>query len=286
MEGIVIKAVAGSFTVSDFDNNFEYICKARGKLAYTKDIIKVGERVIIDEKEGVITKILPHKNSLIRPLVSNIDKMFLVTSVKEPELNLYLLDKMIALYEYYDIIPVLLFTKLDLLDDKTDFNNTISYYKKIGYNVYLGENKTFEEKVKDEITGCVCSVSGQTGVGKSSFMNFLDPLFKRKTDEISDALGRGKHTTREATLFRYNGGWIADTPGFGNIDFPKMEENDLTFLFKDFKDYSNCKYNNCLHINEPRCAIIEGVNEGKILKSRYENYLKFIEEIRKMKTRY
>lgn len=286
MEGIVIKAIAGAFTVSDFDNKCEYICKARGKLAYSKDVIKVGEKVIIDEKEGVITKILPHKNSLIRPLVSNIDKMFVVTSVKEPDLNLYLLDKMIALYEYYDITPVLIFTKLDLLNDNSELDKIISYYESIGYKVYCGQNKIFEEAVKNEVTGFVCCVSGQTGVGKSSYMNYLDPLFQRKTDEISDFLGRGKHTTRDATLFRYNGGWIADTPGFGNIDFPKMEENDLTFLFKDFSGYTNCKYNNCLHINEPHCAIIEDVNNGKILKSRYENYLRFIEEIRKMKTRY
>lgn len=287
MEGIIIRALSGEFTVTDFDNTIEYTCKARGKLAYVKDQLKVGSKVVIDEKELVITKVLPNKNTLVRPLMSNVDKMFVITSVASPDLNLYLLDKMIAIYEYYDITPILLFTKLDLWDkDMSELDSLFDYYRKMGYKVYTGCNKIFDKNIQDGITGNICAVSGQSGVGKSTFMNFLSPVFQRKTDEISEALGRGKHTTRDAFLFRFNGGWIADTPGFGNIELPKMELNIVPFLFKDFESRSECKYNNCTHTNEPHCAIIEEVNEGIILKSRYENYQRFLQEIKQLNSRY
>ena len=289
MEGLVIKAVSGDFTVATFDNTLNVVCKPRGALAYKANVIKVGDKVIFDEKEKVITKILPKKNTLERPLASNIDKMFVVTSLKSPEFNLYLLDKMLAIYNYYDITSVLLFTKVDLCTDSElkEFKEIISYYEKLGYHIYYGNNKKFSKEIFKEIDNNICAVSGQTGVGKSTFMNFLNPALKQETNEISLSLGRGKHTTRSIELFRLGNGWVADTPGFGNIDFPKIDLDIISDLFDEFKDSrTKCKYNNCTHQNEPHCYIKEEVENNNILRSRYENYLRFYKELKELKTRY
>ena len=289
MEGLVIKAVGGNFTVATFDNKVSLVCKPRGALAYKSDVIKVGDKVIFNDNERVIEKLLPKKNTLERPLVSNIDKMFVVTSLKSPEFNLYLLDKMLAIYNYYDITSVLLFTKVDLCtkNELVNFEKIINYYKELGYHVYFGNNKEFDNKVFEEIENNICAVSGQTGVGKSTFMNFLNPNLKQETNEISDALGRGKHTTRSVELFPFFSGWVADTPGFGNINFPKIDLDIISDLFDEFKDSrTKCKYNNCTHQNEPHCYIKDEVENGNIMQSRYDNYLRFYKEIKEYQTRY
>ena len=285
MKGLIIKAVSGEFTVYDLDSELLYRCKPRGNMSYNENTIKVGDYVNYDSKELVIKEVLKRKNTLIRPLISNVNKMFIVTSMNEPTLNLYLLDKMIAIYEYYDITPVLIFSKIDLLDEDQELDELKKYYEKIGYHVYYESLKSYDEAILDEIEG-ICCVSGQTGVGKSTFINNILPDLNLKTDEISYSLGRGKHTTRHSELFKIGNGWICDSPGFGNIDFFKMDIDIVSDLFKEFGSRQECKYNNCTHTNEPNCNVKKLVSDGIIRKSRYDNYLRFLEEVKGFKNKY
>ena len=287
MTGLIIKAVSGEFTVYDIDTK-EYIkCKPRGNISYNGESLTIGDYVSYDENYKIITSVNQRKNTLVRPLISNVDKMIIATSIKEPNLNLYLLDKMIAIYEYYDITPVLLFTKTDLIDDLKELDEIKEYYSNIGYHVYYSSINNYDKTIENEFDNNIICVSGNSGVGKSTFINNLIPELNLKTDEISLSLGRGKHTTRHSELYKYHNGWICDSPGFGNIEFMKMDSSIVSDLFIEFQgSRQECKYNNCTHTNEPNCKIKEMVNNGIIRKSRYENYLRFLEEVKKINNKF
>lgn len=277
MEGLIIKSISG-----------EYDCLVNGEIITTKPLgifrhhnmsPKVGDKVLIEK--GMISKILPRKNDLIRPFVSNVDKALIVTSLVEPDLNLNLLDRIIANVEYNDIESVLIFSKADLVKDLSVYENILNYYKSLEYNVYLLPQDA--NNIKDIIQNNICVLAGQSGVGKSTFVNLLSNL-NIKTDNISKALGRGKHTTRHTELLKIENGWIADTPGFGTLDLD-MSEVDLSHSFKEFFE-TKCKFNGCLHLNEPGCNVKVKVENNEILKSRYENYLAFIKEIKAKPKKY
>lgn len=274
-EALIIKSISGEYDCYFDDGSIE-TCKPIGIFRLNKITPKVGDHVMVSD--GMICKVLDRKNDFVRPVVANISKNFIVTSVVEPDLNLNLLDRLIAITEYNDIEGVLLFTKFDLVKDEVlldDLNEVVDYYKSIGYKAF----KLPEEsgKVIDEIGDNICVLSGQSGVGKSTFINTITEL-NLKTGEISKALGRGKHTTRHTELIRIGNGWVADTPGFGSIDF-SMDEVSLSHSFVEFFK-TKCKYNGCLHLNEPGCMVKEKVKSGEIKKSRYDNYQLFIKEIR------
>ena len=277
MEGLIIKSISG-----------DYDCLIDGEVITAKPLgifrhhncsPKVGDKVIIEN--GKISKILPRINDLIRPNVSNINKALIVTSLVEPDLNLNLLDRIIANVEYNDIESILIFSKRDLVKDMSAYSDTLNYYKQIGYKVYLLPDDAL--LIKEEIQNNICVLAGQSGVGKSTFVNLLSDL-NIKTDTISKALGRGKHTTRHTELLRIGEGWIADTPGFGTLDLD-MSEVDLSHSFKEFFT-TKCKFNGCLHINEPGCNVKSKVENKEILKSRYENYLAFNKEIKAKPKKY
>ncbi len=273
MEGLIIKSISGEYDC--YSDGKIITCKPIGLFRLKKITPKVGDRVKIED--NTIIEIIKRKNELVRPFVSNVDKAILITSVIEPDLNLNLLDRLIANIEYCDIEIVIAFSKVDLIknnDNYKDYENIFNYYKKIGYKVYLLPDEA--SKIADEINNNICVLVGQSGVGKSTFVNLLTNLNVR-TDEISKALGRGKHTTRHTELVSINGGWLADTPGFGSLDFD-MDEVTLGQCFKEFF-INKCKYNGCLHQNEPGCIIKAKVESGEILKSRYDNYLIFLKEI-------
>lgn len=276
MQGLIIKIISGDYFVKV---NEEVIkCKPLGVFRHKKVTPKVGD--IVEVEENTITKIRERKNELIRPVVANIDKVFIVTSLVEPDLNLNLLDRIICQAEYNNIEIILVFTKVDLTDPNK-YNNIFEYYKSLDYKIYLAPNDF--EQIKGEINNNVCVVAGQSGVGKSTLINLFDN-FNIKTDEISKALGRGKHTTRCSELLQVGSGYIADTPGFGMVDL----DMDLVSLSQSFKEFfeCKCKFNPCLHLNEPHCQVKEKVNNNEILKSRYDNYLDFVEEIKKKKVKY
>lgn len=274
-KGLIIKSISGEYDCY-IDDGSIVTCKPLGIFRLNKETPKVGDRVIV--QNGMIQKIEKRKNDFERPVVSNITKNLVVTSVVEPDLNLNLLDRLVAVSEYSDITTILVFTKLDLVSDerKEELNLIFNYYKKIGYKVYTlpGDD---EKLIKEEIKGNVCVLSGQSGVGKSTLVNLLANL-SIKTGEISKALNRGKHTTRHTELIRINDGWLADTPGFGSLEID-MDEVALSQSFKEFFEVK-CKFNGCLHLSEPGCKVRELVKSGEILRSRYDNYKQFIKEIR------
>lgn len=274
MIGKIVRIISNDYTV--LSNDKLYNCKSRGKFRNMNIIPLVGDNVEFDEKNKYILKILPRYNSLIRPPVANIDQCVIVTSVKEPDFSSNLLDKLLTIIEFNNIKPIICFTKLDKLSNEelNKIEEVMNYYSKIGYEIYNNQNlDKFKLIFKDKIT----VFTGQSGAGKSTLLNKLDSKLQLKTDEISLALNRGKHTTRHVELLPIYNGYVADTPGFSAISFLEMTNSDIRDNFIEFNIYrENCEYKDCMHDSEINCEIKKQVNNGNILSSRYENYLKFI----------
>lgn len=270
--GKIISINKDLYTVMKDDSIFP--CSVRGKLKNIK--LTVGDNVKFSEENKTIEEMLPRTNTLIRPLVSNIDKLFIVVSTHLPKFSSYLLDKFLVLSEVNNIKPVIVVTKLDLCDKKElkEVKSVLKYYKKLGYKVFT--NKDIR-KIKKEMKGCTVALAGQTGAGKSTLLNRIDKSLNLKTGEVSEALGRGKHTTRLVELIPINNSLIADTPGFSSLELDLSKEQ----ISNGFIEFGfQCKYNTCTHVKNDGCSVKERVELGKILKSRYENYLKLIGEIR------
>ena len=279
MQGRVIKLISNKWTV-ECDKKY-YECSSIGKFRYQKVSPLVGDMVNFDLEKGIITKILPRKNELIRPPIANIDEAIILVSCKEPNFSSNLLDKMLVVIEYNNVVPVICFTKYDLLDSTSEIDDVISYYKSIGYKVFINDDLT---NIKSLLKGKLSVLTGQTGVGKSSLLNSLKKGLNLATGEISRALGRGRHTTRHVELLEVAGGLVADTPGFSSLDFNGMDKKDIKDNFVEFyENEDKCKYKDCMHLKEDGCYIKELVEKGKIRKTRYENYKKFIESIEELK---
>ncbi|MDD2434952.1 MAG: ribosome small subunit-dependent GTPase A [Bacilli bacterium] len=279
MQGKIIKIISNDYTVKI--GNKRYICKARGKFRKLNITPLVGDNVMIDIENNYILEVLPRHNELNRPTLSNIDQVIIMTSVKNPNLDLNLLDKLLTIIEYNNILPIICLSKLDLLDDNEliEINNLKDYYEKIGYQVYTN---TELAKIKSLFKDKVSVFTGQSGSGKSTLLNRLDKNLNIETNEISMALGRGKHTTRHVELLELYGGLVADTPGFSAVSFTDMNVSDIRDNFIEFNEYrDDCEYRDCMHKNETKCEIKNKVEDKTILSSRYENYLKFIDDQRR-----
>ena len=276
MEGQIVKILSNLYFV---DCNNEIIpCHSRGNFRNKNITPLVGDYCIIDKEQKYILEILPRKNYLIRPSVANIDQALIVTSLKIPDFSTNLLDKLITVLELNKIKPIICITKEDLIDsdEKEKIRQIMSYYKKIGYLVLYNYEI---DKIKEIFKNKTTVFTGQTGAGKSSLFNRLDENLNFEVGEVSIALGRGKHTTRFVELISLFGGKLLDTPGFSNIDLSIYRKEDIKNSFVEFRN-NNCKYKDCMHKNESMdlCDVKEKVNSGEILKSRYENYIKFISE--------
>jgi ribosome biogenesis GTPase len=280
--GIIIKSISGDYRVITPEGDI-YDCKPRGLFRHQEESPKVGDEVDFDEKTRAILKIHTRRNELERPIIANLNKVFLTFSVKEPDLNLNLLDRLISIIEYNDIEIIIVFTKLDLLTNLDEFLKIEAYYRDLGYKTYTSGFGLPYEAIKAEVNGNICCFAGQSGVGKSTLLNFFDHTLNLKTADISQALGRGRHTTRHTELLPVGTGWVADTPGFGNVDFPFDDLLSLSHCFREFfENATSCRYSRCLHLDEPGCVVKELVQTGKILPSRYENYQLFAREIKEI----
>jgi len=288
MTGRIIKAISGFYYVALNDTVIE--CKARGNFrrqGITPLVGDFAEITLTDQNHGIVEKINERKNSLFRPLIANIDKLFIVSSYNTPSPDLLMIDRLTAICAYYEIEPVIVFNKSDM----GDFSDYISIYKDSGFKCFCVSALTGEgiELLKSELSGCVSAFSGNSGVGKSSLLNtiFCGEL-SLQTGEVSDKLGRGRHTTRHTELFPHKlGGFVADTPGFSSVE-PNNDNYDfkerLAECFTDFSDFtSDCKFTSCTHTCEKGCGVLKAVADGKIPKSRHESYCTLFEELKDLK---
>ncbi len=286
-KALITNLISGEYTLYDLTTKETLLAKPRGIFRNEKQNIKVGDYCEY-EKEfpfSIITKIMPRKNDLIRPAIANVDQAIVVTSLKEPDLNLNLLDRFLAILEYNDIFTILIFTKPDLLNDneKEATSPIVSYYQQIGYHTFIVSNKEkiLSDAIQPYLKNKISVVIGQSGVGKSSFLNLINEEYHLQTDAISKALNRGKHTTRYTILLPYEEGWLADSPGFGALDMSDFDEQKLSQSFKEFFEMAGkCKYNGCIHFNEPGCFVKDEVKKNHILRSRYDNYIQLLGEIK------
>ena len=286
MTGKIIKGIAGFYYVQVADSGV-YECKAKG--AFRKDKIKplVGDDVEIDiiseeEKTGNVISILPRKSELIRPAVANVDQALLIFATKSPEPNLNLLDRFLCMMEEQELPIVICFNKEDLADE--GFEKLMrKTYETAGYKLIFtsARNNQGINEIREILKGKTSTVAGPSGVGKSSIVNLLTEGHSMETGEVSEKIGRGKHTTRHSELL-YLGEdtYIMDTPGFSSLFVPKVEPVDLYTLFPEFiEPAANCRFTGCAHHKEPDCGVKTAVESGEIAASRYENYLQIYSEM-------
>lgn len=291
-KGRIRQSLSGYYDI--FSEGKTYRTRARGNFRKKGQTPLVGDYVEFkadNENEGYVLKILERKNQLVRPPVANVDCAIVVTACVEPDFSSNLLDRQLVMLSENEIVPILYFSKADLMDETTKERMlpVFDYYSKYYRTVVSEKNMADEELVSAllEEAGNVLVVMGQTGAGKSTLLNRLDPKLKLETGEISKALSRGRHTTRKVSLMDVKGHLIADTPGFSSFELREIEKERLSSLFEDFNEYSpQCRFRGCLHLNEPDCAVKAAVLEGKILESRYENYKLFQKMIQEQKPRY
>lgn len=291
-EGRIIKALSGFYYVKS-DSGL-YRCRGRGVFRKNNITPLVGDFVkfnIRDENEGYIIEIEARKNELMRPPIANIDQAVIISSAVKPDFNAKLLDRFLVLIEAKEIKPVIIITKMDLASApvKETLERYREDYEMIGYDVELfsARNKADVAHLQSYFTGLVSVIAGQSGVGKSTFLNVLQPSLLLPTGEISESLGRGKHTTRHVELIEMNDGLVADTPGFSSLEFDDIELEELGGCFPEIKQRSAaCKFRGCSHNKEPKCAVKQAVADGEIASFRYQHYLHFYEEIQLRKPRY
>lgn len=274
MKGQIVKIHSDLHYVKE--NCEIYPCKCRGVFRKDKILPLVGDFVEFDSKKLVIEKILPRKNEFYRPKVSNIDQVFLITSLVSPDFSLNLLDKLLVLMELHSVEPIICITKKDLVSSCNweKISPVLNYYQKIGYQVVFN---TELDKIKKLLENKTSVFTGQTGSGKSTLLNKLNPNWNLETGEVSIALGRGKHTTRVVTLYQLFGGKVMDTPGFSALDFKQYSKEEIRDAFLEFHNYP-CPFKDCLHTREKECSVKMAVSNNNIMESRYLNYLNFIQE--------
>lgn len=278
-KGFITKVNSGIYTV--YSEGKTYTCRARGKFRIGKYIPLVGDNVEFDAENLYLLKIYDRKNVLVRPPLANVDNIAIIASATNPKIPVSLINRFIVIAEVIGVKPIIIFTKIDIAEDE-DYLDKINLYKRLGYTCFSYSSKTREglEKIEEIMADKRVVFTGQSGVGKSTLINFLIPGTRQKTGEISKALGRGKHVTRVVEYLPYKQGFIADSPGFSSIEFD-LEPVDLASFYPGFeKYYQNCKYRNCVHDKENGCAVKKAVENKEISQEYYEEYLALLNEIR------
>lgn len=287
MTGIIIKALSSFYYVETENGIFE--CKARGNFRKSGFSPLVGDRVdieILDSAHGVINTIYERKNSLKRPNVANIDKLFIVSSYTTPAPNTFIIDKISAIARYNDIEPIIVFNKADM----GDFSEFERIYKNAGFKTYVvsAQSGVGMDDLTNELKGCIAAFTGNSGVGKSSILNYLFGNENIATGVVSDKLGRGRHTTRHIEAHKLPfGAYVLDTPGFSSIEHDTEDYDFKEHLAECFCDFSdniyNCKFTSCTHTKETGCKVIEAVNNGEIERTRHNSYVEIWNELKDLK---
>ena len=282
--GTILKALSGFYYVDDGSAAPLTACKARGRFRHEKITHLVGDRVEftkLPDGGGIVDEILPRKNQFQRPAVSNIDQLVIIASGAIPVTDPYLIDRMVSIAEWKGCESVICINKCDL----AEAGDLFEIYRQAGFRTLRVSAETGEgmDALSDVISGKVSAFTGNSGVGKSSILNRLEPNFHLQVGEVSDKLGRGRHTTRHVELFRLkNGAIVADTPGFSSFDTEELEgcgKEELPRTFREFVPYLGaCRFVGCAHVKEKGCAVLEALEEGKIARSRHQSFVRLYEQ--------
>lgn len=289
LQGVVIRAVGGFYDVRTREGK-EYRCRARGRFKKDRTSIYVGDRVefTVNNGEGVLETVEPRRNFLHRPPVANIDQVIIVSALQNPPISLQLLDRLLVLAESRQLRAIICFNKADLPHD--DVADPVRFYAEAGYKIFFTSAKLGQgiEALQKELCSRVSVFAGPSGAGKSSLLNRIKPGINLKTGAVSDKSKRGRHTTRHVELIPLEGeGFVADTPGFSQLELSEITSQQLPYYFPDFYPHAeNCRFNTCMHVKEPDCGVKAAVEQGKILASRYENYLYFFDELKQQEREY
>lgn len=290
LEGVVIKAYGGFYYVRAGEQVLE--CRLRGKFRLQKlnalpgDVVKVTD---LGKGQGVVEEILPRKNELVRPPIANVEQVLLVFAGHDPEPDLSLLDRLLILAETQGLEPLVCFNKCDLLT-REEREALAGIYKETGYPVEIisAREGIGLDRIRMALQDRISVIAGPSGAGKSTLLNRIEPGLALKTGEVSEKIGRGRHTTRHVELLQLSfGGLVADTPGFSSLYLPEMQREDLAGYFPEFAAYrGQCRFIGCLHDREPDCGVKEALEQGKIARERYANYLAFLAEVKEKERRY
>lgn len=290
MQGKIVKGISGFYYVHVVETGI-YECKAKGSFRNQKIKPLVGDNVeiaVVDEekKKGNVEAILPRKNELIRPAVSNIDMALVIFAAAKPDPNFNLLDRFLCMMEYQKVPVTICFNKCDLVTEEQK-QELEAIYKPAGYDVIFTSAKAGInlDGLKELLKGKTTTVAGPSGVGKSSLINQLQDAVYMETGSISEKIERGKHTTRHSEIIPLgDDSYIMDTPGFSSMDIPGFEKEDLWTCYPEFLEYEPyCKFQGCSHINEPSCGVKDALAEGKISQIRYDNYVLLYNEMKQIK---
>ena len=290
MQGKIVKGISGFYYVHVVGTGI-YECKAKGAFRNKKIKPLVGDNVeivVVDEekKKGNVEEILPRKNELIRPAVSNIDMALVIFAAAKPDPNFNLLDRFLCMMEYQKVPVTICFNKCDLVTEE-EKKKLEEIYKPAGYDIIFTSAKAGInlEELKAVLKGKTTTVAGPSGVGKSSLINQLQDTIYMETGSISEKIERGKHTTRHSEIIPLgDDAYIMDTPGFSSMDVPGFEKEDLWTCYPEFLPYEPyCKFQGCSHIGEPSCGVKDALAEGKISQIRYDNYILLYEEMKQIK---
>lgn len=291
IQGVVINKIQGFYYVES--NNKVFECKLRGILKKTNNKYNcvVGDRVEISE-DNTIVEIFKRDNMLVRPIVANVDYLAIQFAAKHPNIDFERINLLLLTAFYYKVKPIVIVNKIDYLtkEELCELKEKLSFLEKISVPMFLisCHQNIGLEKVEDFLKDKITVIGGPSGVGKSSFINFLQSEKTLKTGEISEKLQRGKHTTRDSNMIKMKvGGYIIDTPGFSSIEVPNIENRqELISLFPEFSGIESCKFLNCSHTHEPGCNVKKEVEENKISKDRYDFYKKTLEILSERWNRY
>ena len=287
LQGRVLKNYNGYYYVKAAGETQEYTCKVKGKMKKNRFSLATGDivsfEVSSEEKhEGMITEVLPRKNFLLRPTMANLDLFVATFACAAPDFSYILADKLLALAELARIPAILVLNKEDNAPAGM-IDAVRQVYEPVGYEVFTlsAQNGTGVAALRECLRGKICAFGGPSGVGKSSTINAIDSSVDLRTGAVSEKIGRGKHTTRFAQLLPFDEGYIADTPGFGNLLLEGLEKEQVVAAFREFQEYEHsCRFCPCTHTHEPVCGVKEAVSAGRIAASRYESYLQMLQEVK------